>query len=159
MATKALTVKQENFCIEYVKCGNASEAYRRVYDSKGNIHTVNRSAHELMQNPAITARVEELMKDYGASAGRVIKRLVQGIEFDFRKLYREDGTLKRPEELDDDTAKAVVGVKYDSDGNLVEYKIIDVKGCAELIGKHLKLFTDRVEHGLDDELAAWLQKR
>ena len=32
----------------------------------------------------------------------------------------------------------------------VEYKVIDVKGCTELVGKHLKLFTDKREISTTD---------
>ena len=67
---------------------------------------------------------------------------MQGQEFDIRDFYHKDGRVKMPYELDDDAAKAVVGVKYDKDGALLEYKIIDVKGCAELVGRHMALFTD-----------------
>jgi len=28
------TQKQENFCLAYIECGNASEAYRRAYDAE-----------------------------------------------------------------------------------------------------------------------------
>ncbi len=57
----ALTIKQENFCTSYVETGNASEAYRRAYNT-GNMKpaTVNRKAKELLDNGKITARVEGL---------------------------------------------------------------------------------------------------
>ena len=69
---------------------------------------------------------------------------------ELRNLYDEKGVLKQPKDLDEDTAKAVVGVKYDRDGSLLEYKIIDVKGCSELVGKHLKLFPNKHEHSGPD---------
>jgi len=150
-----LTIKQENFCLAYFKTGNASEAYREAYDvSKMKPETINRRAHDLVNNGKIKARIEDLYKPIRdklvASKEKTIKRLMQGQEFDIRGLYHEDGKLKQPYELDDDTAKGVVGVKYDKDtGALVEYKIIDVKGCAELIGKHLKLWADKVELSTD----------
>jgi phage terminase small subunit len=58
-----LTPKQETFCLEYLKTGNASEAYRIAYPSqKAKPATVNRSAKELLDNPKIHARLEELRK-------------------------------------------------------------------------------------------------
>ena len=56
-----LTVKQELFCDVYIESGNASEAYRKAYDCenmKGS--TINRKAHELLENGKITARLEEM---------------------------------------------------------------------------------------------------
>lgn len=56
-----LTEKQEKFCIKYNECGNASEAYRAVYNcSKSKPETINRKAKELMDNGKIAARLKEL---------------------------------------------------------------------------------------------------
>ncbi len=145
-----LTIKQDNFCVHYVETGNATEAYKRTYSyKKQKSTTINRNAKKLMDNSKIIARIAELRKPIfdklEVSAGKTLKRLMQGQEFDMRKLYNKNGTIKKPHELDDDTAKAIVGARYDRDGNLLEYKIIDVKGCSELVGKHLKLFTDVIE--------------
>ncbi|MBW1812116.1 MAG: terminase small subunit [Deltaproteobacteria bacterium] len=157
---KKCTPKQEGFCIDKLKTGNATEAYRRNYSTKNmKPETINRAAKELMDNPKITARCKELMqpvlKAMDVTVGKTLLRLMQGQEFDVRKLYKKDdkgnAVLKEPHELDDHTAKAVVGVKYDKDtGELTEYKIIDVKGCAELLGKHQKLFTEKVEEKITE---------
>ena len=45
---RSLTIKQERFAQEYVATRDASEAYRRVYDTKGNPETVEREAHSLV---------------------------------------------------------------------------------------------------------------
>ena len=59
-----LTIKQENFCLKYHECGNASEAYRHAYDcSKMQPETVNRKAIELLNYGKITARVQELQEE------------------------------------------------------------------------------------------------
>lgn len=56
-----LTQKQESFCLAYIETGNASEAYRRVYDAEQMMpSTVTRKAAELMDNPKIVARLREL---------------------------------------------------------------------------------------------------
>lgn len=61
--TRALTPKQEAFCLVYFETGNASEAYRRAYNVKTtNEATINRSAKSIADNPKIIARVRELQK-------------------------------------------------------------------------------------------------
>ena len=56
-----LTAKQEKFCIEYVKTGNASEAYRLAYDAGGmKPASINRKAKELMDNGKIAAMLVTL---------------------------------------------------------------------------------------------------
>lgn len=61
---RKLTPKQEAFAREYVKCGNASEAYRRSYnvgeDTKPNVIAVK--ASELLKNGNVTVRVDELQE-------------------------------------------------------------------------------------------------
>ena len=152
-----LTLKQEMFCREYLASLNASDAYRKAYNVSDttNDRFIKWKAKYLKDSLIIQKRLEELrrpiLEKLTVSAEKTLRRLMQGQEFDIRKLYHEDGSLKMPYELDDDTAKAVVGVKHDKDGSF-EYKIIDVKGCAELIGKHLKLFTDKVETDITGEL-------
>lgn len=58
-----LTPKQEKFCLEYLKTGNASEAYRRAYDaSKSKPESVNRLAKAMLDNVKIASRIDELKK-------------------------------------------------------------------------------------------------
>lgn len=59
-----LRPKQEKFCQEFIKCGNASEAYRQSYNTeKMKTETINRKAKELMDNGKITARIAELNEE------------------------------------------------------------------------------------------------
>ena len=58
-----LTIKQEAFARAYVETGNASEAYRRAYNSsKMKPESVNESASRLLADVKITARLAELRK-------------------------------------------------------------------------------------------------
>lgn len=59
-----LTIKQENFCNYFLECGNASEAYRRAYNTDNmKEKTVWEKASELLRNDKVSARVEELRKE------------------------------------------------------------------------------------------------
>jgi phage terminase small subunit len=58
-----LTPKQERFCIEYLKTGNASEAYRQSYSAgKMKPASVNRLAKALLDNIKIASRIKALRK-------------------------------------------------------------------------------------------------
>jgi uncharacterized membrane protein YkoI len=60
---KKLTIKQENFCLAYLDEDDASDAYRKSYDtSKMNEASINREAKRLMDNPKIATRLAELRK-------------------------------------------------------------------------------------------------
>ena len=56
-----ITQRQEVFCREYIKTGNATEAYKTAYnteDSKPS--TVHRLAKRALDNPKIISRIEEM---------------------------------------------------------------------------------------------------
>lgn len=58
-----LTQKQELFCQEMLKADqSASDAYKKVYDVKHGTKdaTIHRAAHELIENPKVSARIREL---------------------------------------------------------------------------------------------------
>lgn len=51
----------ELFCLAYVETGNASEAYRRSYNTANMADkTAQREGYNLLQNPLVQARIEEL---------------------------------------------------------------------------------------------------
>ena len=71
-----LTQKQENFCLVYVETGNASEAYRRVYNAgRMKPETVNKRASELLLNGAITGRIEELQAEHRKHHDITVERI------------------------------------------------------------------------------------
>ena len=59
-----LTPKQEWFCLAYLDTGNASAAYREAYDVRVGTKpsTVWCSASQLLQNPSVGHRIEELQR-------------------------------------------------------------------------------------------------
>lgn len=57
---RPLTQKQEMFCLEYLKAGNASEAYRIAYNAGANAATSQRNAKTLLGNTKIATRIAEL---------------------------------------------------------------------------------------------------
>jgi DNA-binding transcriptional regulator YiaG len=51
-----------------VATGNASEAYRRAYNTYGSPETVAREAHALVTHPKVAPRIEELREQIAAYA-------------------------------------------------------------------------------------------
>ena len=86
----ALTQKQENFCLEYIKCGNASEAYRRAYNAdKMKPEVINVKACELLKEGNITVRVNQLKE---RAESKAIITLEQRKELLSRFAWEEDAT-------------------------------------------------------------------
>ena len=60
-AKRRFTDKMELFCLAYVETGNASEAYRRSYNTTNMAEkTVQREGYNTLQKPQVQARIEEL---------------------------------------------------------------------------------------------------
>jgi phage terminase small subunit len=61
MDANGLTIKQEKFCQEYVKTGNASESYRRAYSAQNmKAEVIHVKACELLKSGNVSVRVVEL---------------------------------------------------------------------------------------------------
>jgi phage terminase small subunit len=56
-----LTEKQKRFADYYIETGNATEAYKRAYNSK-NDNTAAKEGHKLLRNPKITQEIESRNK-------------------------------------------------------------------------------------------------
>ncbi len=73
-----MTAKQENFCLEYVRTGNKSEAYRLAYDAENmKTETINVKAYELFNDGKITDRVKELQEEIERKALYSINKSIQ----------------------------------------------------------------------------------
>ena len=98
-------------------------------------------------------RQAELAKKYELTTDSVIKSLAQAVHFDPRKMFRGDGTLKHPTELDDDTASALasfeVTEEFDGAGSgrvqmgfTKKIKWLDKNTAREQAMKHLGLYQE-----------------
>lgn len=124
-----LSVKQENFCNYYIECGNASEAYRRVYScSNMKDESINVKAVELLNNGKITVRVkelqEELKKKSDITKEEVLNMLKSFMYADIRNfLTIKNGNVifKDSEDWTDEMAMQVESVKQGKEG--IEIKL------------------------------------
>lgn len=83
-----LTQKQELFCQEMLKADqSASDAYKKVYNVKHGTKdaTIHRAAHELIENPKVSARIKELR---GMAANAAVLTLDRHMD-DLRSLREE----------------------------------------------------------------------
>lgn len=88
---KKLTIKQERFAQEYVLLGNASEAYRRVYNASGMTdEAIHVSASRVKAK--VTLRIQELQQQeaekYSMTRAQVVKHWVQVLNADINELVQ-----------------------------------------------------------------------
>ena len=157
MSTKKLTPKQERFVAEYLVDLNASAAARRAGYSP---HRADAMGHENLRKPDIAAAIGAAkaarIERIELTADRVLIELARIAFFDIRKLYREDGSMKAPHELDDDAAAVLAGVdvleEFSGRGDertLIGYtkkaKVHDKTGALTLAMRHMGMLKDRLE--------------
>jgi phage terminase small subunit len=142
--------KHELFVQEYLVDLNQTQAAIRAGYSP---ISASQTASEIMANPKVRTRVEELRaersKRTGVNADRVVQELAR-IAFvnPTEVVNAKDATLKEDADEDDTAAIASVKVKIvDGDFSSVEreIKFADKLKALELLGKHLGMFTDNVK--------------
>ena len=148
---KALTPKQTRFCQEYLIDLNGTQAAIRAGYSK---RTPNAIACELLGKPEIQAEIDKLLvkrsERTGVTADRVIQELKSVAFANLAEYMTWDGNSMSIKKFSDLTVeqKAAIGELYETvnvAGVNRRIKLIDKLKALELLGKHLKLFTDQVE--------------
>lgn len=124
----SLNVRQQRFVAEYLIDLNATAAYKRAgYAAKGNAAEV--SACQLLSNPKVAKAVEDAMDKRSNDLGIDAKYVLTTIK----------ATIERCAQAEPVMRDGAPSGEYKFDAAAV------LKG-AELLGKHLKMFTDKVEH-------------
>lgn len=157
MTRQTLTDKQSRFVSEYLVDLNSAAAARRAgYSEK----TARSQGQRLLTNVDIQAAIEKAMDGRSErteiTQDQVIQELAKLAFGNIKNYYDEDGNLLSPHELSDDVAATITSVdekilKKGSGANgetvILERKVrmADKKASLELLGKHLKMFTDKVE--------------
>lgn len=141
----SLTPQQERFALGVATGKSQAEAYREAYPkSKAwKADTVHQAASRLMTNSKVVAMVSEMRRQITdsefASARQALVEASRIAVFDFRKVMNPNGTFKKPNELDADTAAVVASVKIKPNGE-IEYKFWDKNAALEKLFKHHGLY-------------------
>jgi len=143
MARKKLTRNQELFCQGIVRGMSQADAYRTAYNTKGmKDSAIYVEACRLVDNPNIALRISALAKlteqEFVIEVVDLLKEAARVAFSDVRNIMK-GGKLLRPDQLDDDTARAVSSVKFTKDGS-IEYKFWDKNSALERLYKHKGLF-------------------
>ena len=166
---KKLTTKQEAWCLEYIKNGyNATQAAKDA-GYKGSYATLKVVGSENLAKPNLKKRISQHFEDQAMGANEVLERLgAMARSFDMTK-YIElkeqnkittkvvNGKQKHYKEFtgyvvsfdleklqEDGFSHLVKKIKQTNQGS-IEIEWHDQKHALELIGKHHKLFTEKIE--------------
>lgn len=132
------TDKQEVFCQEYLIDLNATQAAIRAGYSMSTAYSIG---SENLTKPELRTRIVELMALRS-------ERLLIDSDFVIQSLIEVSQRCmqKRPVMVFDAAERKVVQKKDDEDRDVWEFDSTGANKALELLGKHLKMFTDKVEH-------------
>jgi len=141
--SKSLTAQQSRFVDEYLKDLNATQAYIRAgYKAKGN--AAESAAVRLLRNVQVQQAIQERMNDRAERTKIDADFVLHGIAKNIKRCEQAAPVLDRegaPVIVDDGEGNLAAAYKYDATNALKGY---------ELLGKHLKMFTDKVDHSSTD---------
>lgn len=92
----ALTVKQEKFCLEYAKTGNARQAYKSAGYKCKNDNTVDANASRLLSEDKVKARLAELAEEAKNNAIADIKEMQEKLTEIIRQQLEEEVIVVDP---------------------------------------------------------------
>lgn len=154
-ADKKLTPRMLAFVGEYLTCFCGTKAARAA----GYAHPNQKSTWLLAQphvQAELTRRMERHMKKQDISAERVLAELARVAFADIGEVFDEDGAMLPLSKMPEDARRAIAGIESDDlyegfgeersiIGKTRKVKLNDKLRALELLGKHLKLFTDKIE--------------
>lgn len=136
-----LTAKQSRFVDEYLKDLNATQSAKRAgYSEK----TASRIGPELLGKTCVAAAIQERMNRRSERTSIDADFVLQGIAKNIARCEQGEGVFNRDGSrvmVETDDGEMAPMWKYDATNALKGY---------ELLGKHLKLFSDRVDHTSSD---------
>lgn len=165
-SSDSLTDRQKIFCYEYIKDLNASEAAKRAGYSERSAPQI---AGQLMDNPLVKVMIQSLMdnraKELEITAEKVLRRIDEIADFDIADLFGEDGRMLPISQIPVSIRKAISSVDVYEEfiegvkmGETKRIRLYDKLKANELLGRHLKLFTDKIEIKEDSSLAETMRK-
>ena len=149
-----LAPRQAQFVAQYLIDLNATRAAQRAgYSLKTAYSQGQRLLKNVEVQSAIQAAMDKRAEKLEITADRVLDEIAKLVFFDPRKFFEDDGSLKRIQDLDDDTAMSLArmevielfegsGEQKHAYGLMKKIKLADKLSALEKLGKHLKLFSD-----------------
>lgn len=154
---KALSPRQEIFCQEYAVSLNFRDAALKAGYSENMAEHKHR---QLLDNPLIKERLREIKAPTIArlqmTADHVLQELFRIATCDIGQAFNEDGTMKPIHEIPEDVRRAIQAVEVEQlfdgtgadryqVGHTKKIRFWDKNKALEMLGKHFKLYTDKIE--------------
>lgn len=153
-----LNPRQERFCQLYTTYWEATRAAREAgYSPK----SAGWLGYQILQNPLIKERIAQLtdhaLEQIGVSRERVLSELSQIATVDISQAFDDMGQMKPLNEIPEQVRRAISAIEVNeifagqgedkmAIGLAKKIRFWDKPKALELLGKHLRLFTEVHEH-------------
>ena len=137
-----LTPRQEKFCIEYSKCGNARQAYIEAGYKHKKDSITDAAASRLLSNVKVKARLAELAEEAKNAAIADIQEMQEVLTSIIRQSLDEEVIVV--EGVGDGRSEARTVMKKPSTKDIIS--------AITTLGKMQGAFIDKIEAGVDMEL-------
>lgn len=152
-----MTENQKRFADEYLIDLNATRAYKVAYPNVKKDETAAQAGSRLLRNVKVSEyiaeRIQDLQQRTEITQDRVLQELAT-IAFskvtDYVEIRAGQVFIKDTCTMDDNQIRAIASIKEGANG--IEIKMYGKEKALELLGRHLGMFTDKVEvSGLAEE--------
>ena len=131
-----LSCKQEKFCLEYSSCGNATQAYLKVYG--GNELSAAAQSSRLIRKDNIKARLKELADEIASQKIADARELQERLTSIIRREISDEIFLPNGEKIERqvsirDILKAIE-ILARIQGLFVDKREVDIKNAPVIIG-------------------------
>jgi len=147
----SISYKRRLFYKYYLVSGNGKEAALKANYSARSAST---QASQMLQDPEGQEYLAELMADLDQllhlSAADVRNELAKIATCNIQGIFHEDGSMKKPHEMDEATAASIASIKVKRDpilGDQFEYKLHPKMAALENLTKQHNLYEDNEKAG------------
>jgi phage terminase small subunit len=151
---KHLSIDELLFIDHYIEHRNPVDALRAA-DEKWSGYSesgLKKLGDQMLAKAHVSAEIERRIRVHAMASAvtqaEIVDELRKVAMFDMRQLFDVDGQLKPIHELDDDTARGLSHfeiIQCDSGGHIMKSVPANKLKALELLGKHRRMFIDRVE--------------
>lgn len=146
----ALNEKQKRFCLEYLKCMNATEAAR-----KAGYGAPKSQGSRLLTYAGVQQELKTQFVKKNSNLNQDVKAILQELRrlafsdiTNYLEFHRSGVDLKDSKDLKPEHTRAIseVSQSHTQFGTNIKFKLYDKPKAIELLGRYHKMFVEQVEH-------------
>ena len=145
---------------------NNFNAKQAAIDTGYSIDTAGKQAADLLHHPEVQKKLDTAFKErrdkYEITTDRVLQELGCIAFLDIADVLTDSGDIRKLSDMPEHARRALAGIDIQAVAGmdnadaviyLKKLKTCGKEKALELLGKHLKLFTEKVEHSVGGDLA------